>query len=223
MSFSGLLVTEIFHSLQGESSLTGVPFVFVRLTGCNLRCTYCDSAHAFHGGTKMSHAEVISRVKSYGVKHVLVTGGEPLMQRNSIELMKILVAEGFVVSIETHGEASLQEVPKDVRVVMDIKTPSSAMNRGAWKENLKYLKSTDEIKFVIASKEDFVWAKDVLKTLHLPMEQILFSPVNHHPESPGDFPGVEPVWLAEKMLEDRVAARFQIQLHKTLWGNRTGV
>lgn len=223
MSFSGLLVTEIFHSLQGESSLTGIPFVFIRLTGCNLRCTYCDSAHAFKGGTKMSHEEVISKVKSFATKHVLLTGGEPLMQRNSIELMQKLIAAGLSVSLETHGEASLHDVPKEVRIVMDVKTPDSKMDRGAWKNNLNFLKQGDEIKFVIASGEDYEWAKSVVKTLSLPSEQILFSPVNSHPESPGKFPGVEPVWLAEKMLEDRVSARFQVQLHKILWGNKIGV
>src|SRR3954447_3480347 len=136
MGFSGLLVTEIFHSLQGETSLAGVPFAFVRLTGCNLRCTYCDSSYAFKGGRKMSLNDIIQTIQPYQCKHVLLTGGEPLLQRNTLDLVLQLGKTGYQVSIETHGEISIARVTDHARIVMDIKTPSSGMNRGGYKANL---------------------------------------------------------------------------------------
>ncbi len=219
-----LLVSEIFHSLQGETSLCGVRFGFVRLTGCNLRCTYCDSAYAFKGGEKLSIGEILERLKPFDVKHVLVTGGEPLLQKYTPALVKELKHQGYSVSIETHGEVSIANVSADARIIMDIKTPSSGMSRGGFAENLQYLKPSDEVKFVIASKEDYDWAKGVLARYPIPTQEILFSPALVAREMPGTFPGVEAVWLAERILEDRLPARLQIQLHKHLWGrDRTGV
>src|SRR4051794_3741558 len=129
MSFSDLLVTEIFHSLQGETSLSGLPFAFIRLTGCNLRCSYCDTSYAFKGGNRLRISEVIETIRPYQVKHVLVTGGEPLLQRNTPELVRVLINEGYQVSIETHGEVSIESVGEIARIIMDIKTPSSGMAR----------------------------------------------------------------------------------------------
>lgn len=219
MSFDGLLITEIFHSLQGETSLNGVPFAFIRLTGCNLRCTYCDSAYAFKNGKKMSVNEVLEKIKNYDVKHVLLTGGEPLLQRNTGELLDRLIEENYEVSIETHGEISIENFADRARIIMDIKTPSSKMNRDGFKKNLGFLKPTDEVKFVIASKEDYSWAKNILKENTIPTHEVLFSPALPAPGMPGTFEGISARWLAEKILEDRLPVRFQIQLHKVLWGS----
>jgi 7-carboxy-7-deazaguanine synthase len=219
-----LLVTEIFHSLQGETSLVGVPFVFVRLTGCNLRCTYCDSAYAFKGGTKLSIEEIVEKIASFRTKHVLLTGGEPLLQRSVPELVDRLNREGYSVSIETHGEVSIEKVAAHARIVMDVKTPTSKMNRGNWRKNLPLLKASDEVKFVIASESDYAWARGLVLETSFPTREILFSPVMRTAGSPGEYPGVDPTWLAERILEDRLPVRMQVQLHKILWGNdRRGV
>lgn len=229
VSFTDLLVTEIFHSLQGETSLSGVPFAFVRLSGCNLRCTYCDSAYAFKGGTRMSIAQVMNTVGGYDVKHVLLTGGEPLLQRQTPALAQALLESGYRVSIETHGEtdpAVLSNVKRnlpELRVVMDIKTPSSRMNRGGWRHNLEALTPDDEIKFVIASPNDYAWAREQLKIVRAtcPKNEVLFSPALPALGQPGSFEGVTPRWLAERILEDRLSVRFQHQLHKWIWGTET--
>ncbi len=221
MAFDGLLVTEIFHSLQGETSLSGLPFAFIRLTGCNLRCTYCDSAYAFKGGKRMSIEGILSTIAPYGVKHVLVTGGEPLLQRQTPALVRALKNSGYKVSIETHGEASVQDVVNDARIIMDIKTPSSGMSRGGFKRNLPILKPSDEIKFVIASRDDYQWASQLVRDLKLPTQEVLFSPAFPAQGSPGSFPGVETRWLAEKILEERLPVRMQLQLHKLIWGKDT--
>lgn len=224
MAFSDLLVTEIFHSLQGETSLTGVRFAFVRLTGCNLRCTYCDTSYSFKGGTRLRISEVIEKIKPYKVKHVLLTGGEPLLQRQTPALVEALINEGYLVSIETHGEISIAPVAEKARIVMDIKTPDSGMMRDGYKRNLPYLKPTDEIKFVIASPADYEWAKNLVQTENLPTQEILFSAAQPALNSPGTFSGVTASWLAERILEDRLPARLQIQLHKVLWEpHRQGV
>lgn len=216
--FKDLLITEIFHSLQGETSLSGVPFAFIRLTGCNLRCTYCDSTYSFKGGKKMSILEVLKTIECFQVKHVLVTGGEPLLQRQTPALVEALNAAGYSVSIETHGEISVASVVKNARIIMDIKTPSSGMSRGGYKKNLPLLKASDEIKFVIASPEDYVWARQIVMSRELPTQEILFSPMVQAKFSPGTAPGVQPRWLAERILEDRLPVRLQLQLHKILWG-----
>lgn len=224
MAFEGLLVTEIFHSLQGETSLSGVPFAFVRLTGCNLRCTYCDSAYAFHGGRRMTEAEVLKAIEPFGVRHVLLTGGEPLLQRGTASLARALRAAGYEVSIETHGEVSIEPVASTCRVIMDIKTPSSGMSRGGYRENLRLLKTGDEVKFVIASMEDYLWARERVRAGEIPAREILFSPAVQARDMPGKFEGVSPQWLAERILEDRLPVRLQLQLHKLIWGaDRHGV
>jgi 7-carboxy-7-deazaguanine synthase len=227
MAFDGLLITEIFRSLQGETSMSGVPFTFVRLTGCNLRCTYCDTAYAFKGGEKKTLNEILEIVKNHGENRVLITGGEPLIQRNTLKLVRLLDAHGFKVSIETHGEVSIENVPPSARIIMDIKTPSSKMSRGGYAKNLKFLKPIDEIKFVIASTEDYLWAKSVVKNELLgktKVKEILFSQAQRATNSPGEYPGVELRWLAEQILKDRLPVRLQTQLHKWIWGaEKTGV
>lgn len=215
---------EIFHSLQGETSLSGVRFAFIRLSGCNLRCSYCDSAYAFKGGEKLSIESILEIIAPYRVEHVLITGGEPLLQRPTPELVRSLVQNGYRVSIETHGEVSIESVCRDARIVMDVKTPSSGMNRMGFARNLPLLKQSDEVKFVIASESDYQWAKQVLTEFNFPTQEILFSPAVMAKGSPGSFPGISATWLAERILEDRLPVRLQIQLHKLLWGaDRTGV
>lgn len=219
-----LLITEIFHSLQGETSLAGIPFAFIRLTGCNLRCTYCDSAYAFKGGKKYSIDKILAEIKPFQVKHVLLTGGEPLMQRPLPELIDALSAEGYSVSIETHGEVSIERVAKKARIIMDVKTPASKMSRGKWRLNLPYLKKEDEVKFVIAAPDDYTWAKERVREGVIPTNEILFSPVMRTQGAPGEYAGVDPTWLADQILKDRLPVRMQVQLHKILWGNdRRGV
>ena len=224
MAFQDLLITEIFHSLQGETSLAGVPFAFIRLTGCNLRCRYCDSAYAFKGGRKMAIAEVLETIRPYQVKHALLTGGEPLLQRQTPALLDALIEANYQVSIETHGEVPIAHVADRARIIMDIKTPGSGMHRGGYEMNLTHLKSTDEIKFVLCSADDYFWARDLIRKGNLPTQEILFSPVVPAKGSPGQISGVDPTWLAERILEDRLPVRFQLRLHKILWGaDRKGV
>ena len=224
MHFNGLLVTEIFHSLQGETSRSGMPFIFIRLTGCNLRCTYCDSAYSFKGGKRMRISEIIKAIENFGTHQVLITGGEPLLQRQTPELVQSLKNEGYEVSIETHGEVPITAVASSARLILDIKTPSSGMSRGGFRKNLPLLKATDEIKFVIASQDDYRWAKSIVESENLPCREILFSPALPAKNSPGNFPGVEPQWLAEQILKDRLPVRFQLQIHKYIWGaDKTGV
>lgn len=222
MSFNGLLVTEIFYSLQGETSLSGVPFVFVRLTGCNLRCSYCDSAYSFKGGTRLSLDQALDRVREFGARQVLLTGGEPLLQRGTLPFIRLLKEQGYQVSIETHGEVSIREASGIARIVMDIKTPGSGMSRGGYRENLPWLKASDEVKFVITSRSDYEWARDLLaREPGLGKCEILFSPAVPAKGSPKETEGMSPRLLAEWILEDRLPVRFQVQLHKILWGRDT--
>ena len=218
MGFTDLLITEIFHSLQGETSLSGIPFAFIRLTGCNLRCIYCDSSYSFKGGEKKTIGEILKTIEPFQVKNVLITGGEPLLQRQTPALVDALVQNSYSVSIETHGEVSIEKVANNARIIMDIKTPSSKMSRGGFKENIKFLKPTDEIKFVVASKDDYTWAKTILSEVQFPTSEILFSPAVAAINSPGTFDSISPRWLADKILEDHLPVRFQLQLHKQLWG-----
>lgn len=218
MGFDGLLITEIFHSLQGETSLTGVPFAFIRLTGCNLRCSYCDTTYAFKGGRKMSISDVLETIHPWKVRHALLTGGEPLLQRQAPALVLALREAGYDVSIETHGEVSIKAVAPHARIVMDIKTPSSGMCRGGFEKNLALLKEQDEVKFVIASEADYDWARGWIESGRIRAGEILLSPANIAANMPGEFPGVTPKWLAEKILADRLPVRMQIQLHKYIWG-----
>jgi 7-carboxy-7-deazaguanine synthase len=222
MAFEGLLITEIFYSLQGETSLIGVPFVFVRLTGCNLRCTYCDSVYSYKGGKRMTLEDVMREVKQYRTQHVLITGGEPLLQRNSVKMIQMLRNEGYTVSVETHGEVSIEEASQHARIVMDIKTPGSKECRGGYEKNLKFLKAGDEIKFVITSGQDYEWARQIVESGQLPKGvEVLFSPAMKAEGSPGVYEGIEPRVLADLIVKDQLPVRFQWQLHKLLWGHDT--
>jgi 7-carboxy-7-deazaguanine synthase len=202
-------VTEIFHSIQGESSHAGRPCVFVRLTGCNLRCRWCDSEYTFTGGETMSLEEVVTRVRGYGCKLVEITGGEPLAQHEAFELIGTLCDDGFEVLIETSGSIDITPVDPRAKIILDVKCPGSgeaAKNR--W-ENLDILRPHDEIKFVIAGRDDYDFAKRIVAEKNLDGRTVLFSPV---------WGELDMKTLAEWMLADRVGARLQTQLHKHIWG-----
>jgi 7-carboxy-7-deazaguanine synthase len=204
-----LRITEIFHSIQGESSHAGRPCAFVRLTGCNLRCRWCDSEYTFTGGDSMTIDDVLQQVKSYGCKLVEVTGGEPLAQRESLDLIECLCDEGFEVLIETSGSIDVAPVDRRATLILDIKCPGSGeVEKNRW-ENLQHLKPGDEIKFVIADRADYDWARRVIAERRLEGKSLLFSPV---------WGEMELKSLAEWMLADRVPARLQTQLHKHIWG-----
>lgn len=221
MAFDGLLVTEIFYSLQGETSLSGVPFVFIRLTGCNLRCNYCDSAYSFKGGQRRSIEQVLERISLYPTRHVLLTGGEPLLQKGTLRLLDELKRRGYLVSIETHGETSIEKAAGKARIIMDIKTPGSGMCRGGFLKNLPLLHPGDEVKIVITSEEDYRWASELVRAHPLEKIEYLFSPAIPAADSPGSIRAVPPRDLADWILRDRLQVRFQIQLHKHLWGADT--
>ncbi|HYH07318.1 MAG TPA: radical SAM protein [Thermoanaerobaculia bacterium] len=202
-------ITEIFHSIQGESSHTGRPCVFVRLTGCNLRCTWCDSEYTFTGGERMTLEDVVARVKSYGCKLVEITGGEPLAQSEAFTLIERLSDEGFEVLIETSGSIDIAPVDPRAKLILDVKCPGSGeVAKNRW-ENLKHLRPHDEVKFVIADREDYDFAKKVIAEHQLEKHNLLLSPV---------WGRMDMKALAEWMLADRVPARFQTQLHKHIWG-----
>ncbi len=209
-----LKITEIFHSLQGESSLVGWPTVFVRLTGCPLRCQYCDTAYAFHGGQWESLESILASVATHGARHVCVTGGEPLAQKACIPLLSALCDAGYTVSLETSGAMDIGAVDPRVRRIVDLKTPGSAeLARNRW-ENLPLLRETDEIKFVLCGREDYDWARQTIAEHALTQRcAVLFSP------SQGQ---LAPDQLADWILQDRLPVRFQLQLHKLLWGNQPG-
>ena len=202
-------ITEIFHSIQGESSHAGRPCVFVRLTGCNLRCRWCDSEYTFTGGEKMSIDDVMARVGAYGCQLVEVTGGEPLAQSESFDLIERLCDGGYEVLIETSGSIDVTPVDDRATLILDIKCPGSGeAEKNLW-SNLDQLKPRDEIKFVIADRDDYDWARRTIEERNLTRWTILFSPVWGELE-------LKP--LAEWMLADRVPARLQTQLHKHIWG-----
>lgn len=209
-----LRITEIFYSLQGESNTVGIPTVFVRLTGCPLRCGYCDTAYAFTGGVKMSLDAIIAQVESYGCRYVTVTGGEPLAQSACLDLLSRLADLGHTVSLETSGALDIGVVDPRVVIVMDLKTPSSGESDKNRYQNLDHLAAKDQVKFVIGTAEDYRWSKAVLTEYRLAERcQILFSPVMGQQN---------PTELAEWILGDRLPVRFQIQLHKLLWGDAQG-
>ncbi len=209
-----LRVTEIFLSLQGESSTVGWPTVFVRLTGCPLRCVYCDTEYAFTGGHHYTLEEIIRRVQAYSVSNVTVTGGEPLAQKGCLELLARLADAGKRVSLETSGAVDISGIDARVMKVMDIKTPGSEeAHRNRW-ENLAYLRPDDQIKFVIRDRDDYQWACDIVRERRLNERcEVLFSPV--HGE-------LAPRALADWIVADRLPVRFQLQLHKLLWGDEPG-
>ena len=209
-----LRITEIFLSLQGESASVGWPTVFVRLTGCPLRCGYCDTAYAFQGGEWMSLDNIMERINDYHVPHITVTGGEPLAQKACLSLLTRLCDADYQVSLETSGALDIAAVDERVMKVMDIKTPGSGeMEKNRW-QNLNHITSNDNIKFVICDREDYNWAKEKVVEYQLAeCCEVLFSPV---------FGKLEPRTLADWIVEDKLLVRFQLQLHKILWGDKPG-
>lgn len=204
-----LKVNEIYFSIQGESSNAGLPCVFIRLTYCNLRCVYCDTAYAFYEGNDYSLDQIIDKVKEFGCNLVEITGGEPLVQEESIELMKRLAEEGCQVMLETGGSLPIEKIDKRIMIIMDLKCPSSGMMKKNLYENIEFLKSADEVKFVIGCREDYDWAKEIIKNYSLTARcPVLFSAV---------FGQLEPATLVNWILEDKLKVRFQLQMHKFIW------
>ena len=210
-----LKIFEIFHSLQGETSRIGLPTVFVRLTGCPMRCTYCDTAYAFSGGGTMAIADIMQKVAEFGTQYVTVTGGEPLAQKECYLLLQTLCDAGYSVSLETGGAIDIAPVDGRVSVILDIKTPASNEEKNMLWRNVSHIKSKDEIKFVLCNRADYDWAKAKLSELKLTEKcPVLFSPSFH------DLKADE---LASWDLADKLQVRMQIQLHKVLWGEKQGV
>ena len=209
-----LRVTESFCSLQGETSRVGLPTVFVRLTGCPLRCGYCDTAYAFHGGESLALTTILDRVAAHGARHVTLTGGEPLAQKHALTLLRQLADAGYSVSLETSGALDVSGVDVRISKILDLKTPGSGeCARNLW-SNLDHLTPHDEIKFVLCDEQDYVWAREQLQARRLDAScPVLFSPVHGR---------LEPRQLAEWILRDRLPVRFQLQLHKLLWGETPG-
>jgi 7-carboxy-7-deazaguanine synthase len=209
-----LRIHEIFFSLQGETSRSGLPTAFVRLTGCPLRCGYCDTAYAFQGGETLELESIMQKVEATGAHYVTVTGGEPLAQKDCIPLLRMLCDAGFDVSLETGGSLDISAVDPRVSVILDIKTPGSLeVSKNLW-SNISHLKPSDEVKFVLCSKDDYEWAKQVLAE-HTITDKcpVLFSPV---------YSTLKPTDLAGWILQDKLPVRFQLQLHKILWGEEPG-
>jgi 7-carboxy-7-deazaguanine synthase len=206
-------VCEIFASIQGESSLIGIPMVFIRLTGCNLRCTYCDTKYAYTEGQEMSIKTIINTVKNFRLKFVEITGGEPLLQTEVYELMDELV-KNYNVLLETNGSLSIEKVNSKIKVIMDIKTPGSGMSDKNYLENLNFLKKSDEVKFVLTDRNDYDWAKDFIKKNNINVREILFSPA---------FGSLNPQDLARWILEDALPVRMNLQIHKYIFGEIRGV
>jgi len=207
-------LTEIFCSLQGESNTAGLPTVFVRLTGCPLRCSYCDTAYAFHGGTSYAVDDVVDRVGDYGVRHVCVTGGEPLAQHGCLRLLERLCDRGHCVSLETSGAIDIRPVDERVVRVLDLKTPGSGESgRNRW-DNIDDLRASDQVKFVLCDRTDYEWARERVRESGLEARcEVLFSPV---------WERLEPRDLADWVVADRLPVRVQLQLHKILWGDEPG-
>ncbi|WP_330927421.1 7-carboxy-7-deazaguanine synthase QueE [Candidatus Sororendozoicomonas aggregata] len=216
MTSETLRITEIFYSLQGETRTSGLPTVFIRLTGCPLRCNWCDTEYAFHGGERMTLDAIVAEVRRHQARYVTVTGGEPLAQPNCVPLLHRLADEGFEVSLETSGALSLADVDPRVVKVMDLKAPGSGEVSRNLYENISYLDAKDQVKFVIADRTDYEWS--VSKLIEYQLEQrvsdVLFSPVANV---------LKPERLAQWILNDHLNVRFQLQLHRIIWGDKAGV
>jgi len=210
-----LKIYEIFHSIQGESSRVGLPTVFVRLTGCPMRCTYCDTEYAFSGGGNMSIDEILIQVATFNTQFITVTGGEPLAQKECYTLLTALSDAGYNVSLETGGAMDIEPVDPRVSVILDIKTPGSNEDKNVLWSNVDHLKGSDEVKFVLCSRADYDWASQKVSALKLTEKcPVLFSPSYHQLKSTD---------LAAWVLEDQLDVRMQLQLHKILWGEKPGV
>ncbi|WP_301102227.1 7-carboxy-7-deazaguanine synthase QueE [Propionivibrio sp.] len=209
-----LKISEIFYSVQGEASRAGLPTVFVRLTGCPLRCVWCDTAHAFSGGQSMTLTQIIDDVGGYDVRRVCVTGGEPLAQKNCLPLLTAFCDSGYDVCLETSGALDIADVDARVSRIVDLKAPGSGESGKNFWPNLDLLTARDELKFVLKDRSDYEWARQTIDKHHLDAVcPLLFSPVQGE---------LEPKALAEWILADRLPVRFQLQLHKLLWGNMRG-
>ena len=207
-----LRVNEIFKSIQGESSYAGIPCVFVRLTGCNLRCSYCDTTYAYNEGTEMSVNEILNTIKGYGCKNVCITGGEPLLQNSVTKLINLLKKNRYKIFVETGGSIDIDILPKIVIRIMDIKCPDSGMDKEMDWKNIKRLKQKDEVKFIISSKEDYEWAKKITKKYKLiERVHILFGVA---------YGRLKPKALAGWILNDKLDVRLQLQLHKYIWPDK---
>ena len=210
-----LKVNEIFFSIQGEGTFAGKPCVFIRLTYCNLRCSYCDTEYAFEEGKEMEIKNIVDEIRKFNCNLIELTGGEPLFQEESKQLLKTLCDNGFDVMLETGGHMSIENVDRRVKIIMDVKTPSSKMSKKNLYSNFEHLKRIDELKFVIGSKEDFDWSVHKVKEYQLDKYEVIFSPV---------FGEIENVQLAEWILEENINIRMQLQMHKFIWEpDRKGV
>ena len=203
-------INEIFYSIQGESSFFGLPTIFIRTSGCHLRCTYCDTTYAYYDGKRLSNGDIIKKIQSYPCKRVCLTGGEPLLQKNSTSLMEELLKLGYACSIETSGDIDCAQVPAEVAKIIDVKTPDSGEPDAFCMKNLHFLKDpTAEFKFVICSERDFDWAINFAAKHHMFQNaQILFSPCQEQ---------ISTEWLAQKIVDSGQKIRLQIQLHKVIW------
>ena len=209
-----LTVNEIFFSIQGETSHSGLPTVFIRLTGCPLRCQYCDTEYAFHEGEKITISKILRDVGQYRTRYVTVTGGEPLAQRACVDLLSLLCDEGYQVSLETSGAVDIKNVDERVCKILDIKTPGSGESKKNRLDNLKYLTANDQIKFVVCDRDDYEWTRNMVHDLQLHERcEVLLSPSHEQ---------LDAVQLADWILEDQLPVRLQIQLHKYLWGDIPG-
>ncbi len=204
-----LKINEIYASIQGESSHTGLPCVFIRLTGCNLRCSWCDTAYAFYDGKNLTVEETLQKVETFGLPLVEITGGEPLLQEDVYPLMETLLKKGYRVMLETSGALPIDKVPEKVIKILDIKCPGSGEEKKNHLENLKFLSPHDEVKFVLLDRADYEWSRDMLRKYDMvPSKQVLFSPV---------YDKLNLKDLSQWILKDRLAVRLQTQLHKVIW------
>lgn len=209
-----LIINEIFFSIQGESTTIGLPTIFIRLTGCPLRCQYCDTEYAFHSGKKQSSTEILNNIKHYSTPYVTVTGGEPLAQKNCLSLLTLLLDNNYKVSLETSGAIDISNVDIRTKIIMDIKTPASKEVDKNLYTNFDSLKPSDEIKFVICDRNDYKWSKELIKQYNLINKHtLLFS--NSHTE-------LSATELANWIIQDQLPVRMQTQLHKYLWGDVPG-